>query len=108
MNDVDPLEIQNVDGNEQLYSMCKELWSNMSVEEFEETLKEEGWDELYTRCMITRETYKYFEELLGPDWRNQLREKLDDDRYEKLVENRRSVYKRHIDFFSSGISNDNQ
>ena len=39
-----PLEIQNVDGNEQLYSMCKELWSNMSVEEFEETLKEEGWD----------------------------------------------------------------
>ena len=55
-----PLDIQTIDGNEQLYQMCKELWSNMSVEEFEETLKEEGWDELYTRCMITRETYKYF------------------------------------------------
>ena len=107
MNDVNPLEIHNIDGNEQLYSMCKELWENMSVEEFEETLQEEGWDELYTRCMITRETYKYFEELLGPDWRNELRLKLTDDRYEKLVENRRSVYKRHIDFFRN-TNNDNQ
>ena len=107
MNDVNPLEIHNIDGNEQLYSMCKELWNDMSVEEFEETLQEEGWDELYTRCMITRETYKYFEELLGPDWRNELRLKLTDDRYEKLVENRRSVYKRHIDFFRN-TNNDNQ
>ena len=57
--------------------------------------------------MITRETYKYFEELLGPDWRNELKEKLTDDRYEKLVENRRSVYKRHIDFFRN-TTNDNQ
>ena len=102
-----PLEIQNIDGNEQLYSMCKELWTNMSVEEFEETLKEEGWDELYTRCMITRETYEYFEEILGEEWRSILKDKLEDDRYEELVEYKKSIYKRHIDFFRN-TTNDNQ
>mgnify|MGYP001203480166 CR=1 len=99
MFDENTQEIQNIDGNEQLYSMCKELWSNMSVEEFNETLKEEGWDELYTRCMITRETFKIFEDMLGPDWKSKLKEKLEDDRYTEVIESRKSVYKRHIDFF---------
>jgi len=106
MNTDERLLPNEIDGNEILYSMCKELWTNMSVEEFEETLKDEGYDELYTRCMITKETYKYFEELLGEEWRTILKDKLNDDRYERLVENRRSVYKRHIDFFSNGKPNE--
>ena len=40
------------DGNEILWKMAKTLWKKLTLEEFEEALKEEGYEDFYMRVKI--------------------------------------------------------
>ena len=66
---------EQVDGYEILWDMAKSLWSNLTLEEFEEALAEEGYEDYYCRVLIGLKDLEWMKETFGGDGKGRLRER---------------------------------
>ena len=62
------------DGNEILWKMAKTLWKKLTLEEFEEALKEEGYEDFYMRVKIGLQDLEWMKKKYGGDGKGRLRE----------------------------------
>ena len=70
-------EEDQVDGNEILWEMCRTLWTNITLDEFEEALKEEGYEDFYMRVKIGLDDMIKSQKMFGGDGKEGLRKRYD-------------------------------
>jgi hypothetical protein len=81
-------EEDQVDGNEILWEMCRTLWTNITLDEFEEALKEEGYEDFYMRVKIGLDDMIKSQKMFGGDGKEGLRKRynqfINEKGYEEL------------------------
>lgn len=66
---------EQVDGYEILWDMASSLWKNLTLEEFEEALAEEGYDDYYCRVLIGLQDLEWMKKTFGGDGKGLLRKR---------------------------------
>ena len=72
MNYLEKYEEQ-VDGTQMLWEMVKTLWKDITIEEFETMLEEEGYEDYYCRVLIALQDIEWMKKTYGGDGKGRLR-----------------------------------
>ena len=73
MNQIEMSEPKE-NGYETLWKMSKTLWKSITLEEYEEAIKEEGYEDFYMRVKIGLKDLEWMKKKYGGDGKGRLRQ----------------------------------
>ncbi len=71
---------EKTEGSQILWEMARSLWKNITYEEFEEGLKEDGYEDYYCRVLIGLQDLDWMKQTFGGDGKGLMRK-----RYKQLL-----------------------